>query len=192
MKDPQFSKNTKKRNNDQINTDIFVTDGSWGENVPWEFYLSEVYPPSILCTAVFCIVTYKKKVLLVNHIERGWEIPGGHLDSGEDLIQGIVREVLEETGAIAEKPIYFGYKRISPLDPIPHATNLGKYYPYPHSFIPYYYCEVSEILNINLSKDIESMGIFAWKDAMKILSPIQKNAKIIQFLIDTKKIEVYE
>ena len=37
-------------------------------------------------------------VVFVRHPERGWEIPGGHLNSGESPEQALIREVLEETG----------------------------------------------------------------------------------------------
>ena len=37
-------------------------------------------------------------VVFVKHPERGWEIPGGHLKSGEDPDAALIREVMEETG----------------------------------------------------------------------------------------------
>jgi 8-oxo-dGTP diphosphatase len=37
-------------------------------------------------------------ILLVRHAERGWEIPGGYVNTGEDLITAVQREVKEETG----------------------------------------------------------------------------------------------
>ena len=37
-------------------------------------------------------------ILLVRHPERGWEIPGGYVKIGEDLIAALIREVREETG----------------------------------------------------------------------------------------------
>ena len=37
------------------------------------------------------------KVLLLRN-ERGWDLPGGHIKEGEDIISGLKREVFEETG----------------------------------------------------------------------------------------------
>ena len=37
-------------------------------------------------------------VLFVEHPERGWEIPGGHMESGESPEQALHRELQEETG----------------------------------------------------------------------------------------------
>ncbi|WP_028857143.1 NUDIX hydrolase [Psychrilyobacter atlanticus] len=47
------------------------------------------------------IITYENgKLLLVKHKEREtWEIPGGHHETGETLIETAKRELFEETGA---------------------------------------------------------------------------------------------
>lgn len=37
-------------------------------------------------------------VLFVEHPERGWEIPGGHVEPGEHPEEALHRELLEETG----------------------------------------------------------------------------------------------
>ncbi len=38
------------------------------------------------------------RVLLVKTERRGWECPGGQVESGEDLAEALVREAREETG----------------------------------------------------------------------------------------------
>jgi 8-oxo-dGTP pyrophosphatase MutT (NUDIX family) len=38
--------------------------------------------------------------LMVRHIERGWELPGGWVEDGEDCEMAALREVYEETGLL--------------------------------------------------------------------------------------------
>ncbi len=48
---------------------------------------------------VGCLIRNRAgEVLLIRHPRRGWEIPQGRVEEGEDLIRAAHREVLEETG----------------------------------------------------------------------------------------------
>lgn len=38
------------------------------------------------------------RVLLIESPLRGWEVPGGQIEEGEDIIAGLKREVFEESG----------------------------------------------------------------------------------------------
>ena len=40
--------------------------------------------------------------MFVRHPERGWEIPGGHLNAEETPEDALIREVHEETGLVVE------------------------------------------------------------------------------------------
>ena len=40
----------------------------------------------------------ENRVLLIKHPHRGWEVPQGHVEHGEDLLAATCREVLEESG----------------------------------------------------------------------------------------------
>lgn len=50
-------------------------------------------------SAVFLVAFHNDKVLSIKN-ERGWDIPGGHLEGDEDSLTGLKREVLEEAGAL--------------------------------------------------------------------------------------------
>lgn len=55
------------------------------------------------------------QVLMIRSPERGWEVPGGRVEEGEDLIQALVREIREESGVEAEIGALVGiYSRITP------------------------------------------------------------------------------
>lgn len=56
-----------------------------------------VFPTHIVAAGAL-VTNEKDEVLLVKNPHRGWEFPGGQVENGEDLIEGITREVFEESG----------------------------------------------------------------------------------------------
>lgn len=56
---------------------------------------------ALVCSAV--VRDTEQRVLLTRRADNGkWCLPGGHLESGESVTEGIVREVKEETGLDVE------------------------------------------------------------------------------------------
>jgi len=43
-----------------------------------------------------------RSVLMVNNEGSGWTLPGGAVEKGETLLEGLIREVYEETGLTVE------------------------------------------------------------------------------------------
>lgn len=54
--------------------------------------------PTHIAAAGALVTNERNEVLLVKNPHRGWEFPGGQIENGEDLIEGITREVKEESG----------------------------------------------------------------------------------------------
>ena len=55
-------------------------------------------------TRVVCVSRYKDKFIFsYNKKRKGWEIPGGHIEEGENFIDAAKREMYEETGATKVK-----------------------------------------------------------------------------------------
>lgn len=48
------------------------------------------------------VINDSEEVLLVRSPNRGWEYPGGMVESGESLSEALIREIKEETGFDAE------------------------------------------------------------------------------------------
>lgn len=74
---------------------------------------SENFPPSFYRVSVKGLVVKDGKVLLLKEapsLGGMWELPGGGLDFGEDIHEGLRREIEEEMGIkvtkIAERPLY--------------------------------------------------------------------------------------
>ena len=61
------------------------------------------------------VMNDKDEVLLINSPNRGWEYPGGMVESGETLSEALIREIKEETGVDAEITGFIGIcKNIRP------------------------------------------------------------------------------
>lgn len=60
------------------------------------------------------LVYKENKVLLIKSKRRGWEFPGGVIEQGESILEGLKREILEESGIVAEPISFVGvYQNLS-------------------------------------------------------------------------------
>ncbi|MCE4957973.1 NUDIX domain-containing protein [Macrococcoides caseolyticum] len=57
---------------------------------------------------VLMITTYQGQYVLTKHKIRGYEFPGGKVEPNETTIEGMHRELMEETGGIAKAYRYIG------------------------------------------------------------------------------------
>ena len=80
------------------------------------------------------------QLLLVKHSKRGWEIPGGHVDTDESYDAAMRRELYEETQMYAQQLCILGYLKKTALEKEPVNCK----YPYPLSYCIFYASTISE------------------------------------------------
>lgn len=68
---------------------------------------------------VLIVAVYQGKLLFTCHSTRGWELPGGKIETGETPVEAAVRETWEETGAIIRNVKQIGEYRVSGQDTNP-------------------------------------------------------------------------
>ena len=61
-----------------------------------------------------CLITRGDEILLQNRVKKDWKgytLPGGHIEPGESFVDGVVREMKEETGLDIKNPKLCGIKQ---------------------------------------------------------------------------------
>ncbi len=122
-----------------------------------ETFLSEDVVDASLVTAVFGFVFKEDKML---HVElskksRGeivLDIPGGHVEKGEDLQSACIREVFEETGVLVDTRKQIAFIKISVLEEKPKDYK----YPYPYTYMVFYLCNL--VKEEDFTPTSESLG----------------------------------
>lgn len=69
----------------------------WNDHTQVEFIVGGTH--ALPVTAVSCVTTIATGEIVLAKPVRGFDVPGGHLEEGEDEITALIREVSEEVGA---------------------------------------------------------------------------------------------
>lgn len=77
--------------------------------------MTDEWPPEANVSAAHCLAFSGDRLVLARHVDRGWTIPGGHVEAGESVIDAMRREALEEAGVSVGTPTLFAVERIERL-----------------------------------------------------------------------------
>jgi len=123
-------------------------------------------------TSVFSFIINKKSntIILLKHADktRGYDIPGGHVEEGESIVEALHREVMEETGAIIKNERMIGIQLIAKDKP-------EKLYPDLISHQVFFVAELDSLTNNEL--EVDSLGIIEI-DIQQYHNTINSNSNI--------------
>jgi 8-oxo-dGTP pyrophosphatase MutT (NUDIX family) len=125
--------------------------------------LSKVLPDQELITCSFVLAFQGNALLLTNLHERGWDIPGGHIEPGEKPIDAMERELYEETGALVESPQVLGYELIRLYNKPENYK-----YPYPDSYMVFYCAKIIKLDDFQATNETKGRVFFRPEDAYTI------------------------
>jgi 8-oxo-dGTP diphosphatase len=98
-------------------------------------------PPGSLTTSAFVLAFDRQRLLMTKIADRGWDLPGGHIEPGESPETAVRREALEETGCVLGEVRLLGYQHLSVLCAAPPNYR----YPWPDSYQLFYVAQVAAV-----------------------------------------------
>ncbi len=125
--------------------------------------LDDRLPPRPLITSALALIFHEGKFLMTNLRQRGWDIPGGHIDPGETPAETVRREVLEEAAVTLETVCPLGYQQIRLLGDVPD----GYRYPHPDSYQLFYIGHIAQILPFAPTAEATARHFFTLEAARK-------------------------
>lgn len=118
--------------------------------------LSSDLPPTDLITTAFVFAFDGDRLLLTHLKDRGWDLPGGHIEQGETPEQAARREVFEETGARLNQLTCFAHVHMHIDAPKPNDNK----YPYPDSYMIFYWALVDTLEPFTETPEADNRELF--------------------------------
>jgi 8-oxo-dGTP diphosphatase len=155
------------------------------QNIPWlpkpnesHVVLASLLPPLELVNTALALAFVGDRLLMTNLTERGWDIPGGHVEPGEHPDETVRREVYEETAATLESLHLLGYQRLRLLGPEPPSYR----YPYPVSYQTFYWARVKSLDAFLPTQEAQGRDLFS-PAAARTLAWVQHNTDLYEFAL---------
>ena len=140
-----------------------------------QMILSSQLPLRELVNAALVLAFEGEQLLMTELVKRGWDIPGGHVEQGEQLEETARREIREETGALLGPLHLLGYQRLRLL-----GTKLDGYrYPYPESYQIFYHAQIIALPDFLPTEETRGRALFAPPEARQ-LAWVQNNLPLYE------------
>ena len=124
--------------------------------------LTDESPPDDHVSAVHCLAFAGDRLVLARHVERGWTIPGGHVEPGETVLEAMRREALEEAGVVVGIPTLLAVERIERLSGPPSTA---RRYPEPAFQLFYVAPVVGELVAPSTLEECTESRLFSPEEA---------------------------
>lgn len=126
--------------------------------------VSDEMPSPNLVTCSFVLAFQGDRLLLAHLNDRGWDIPGGHIERGESPEEAARRELYEETGARVGPLDILGYEEIRLFGDKPD----GYKYPFPVSCMVFYCAAITSMEAYGSNRESAGRALFDPEQAGKI------------------------
>lgn len=103
----------------------------------------------------------ESEILLVRHKKRGWEVPGGHIESGELFEDAMRRELYEESQMTCSTFVQLGYLKKNAMEKKP----AGCTYPHPLSYCLFYTGLINKVDDFKGDENIKEARFFSLPEA---------------------------
>lgn len=144
-----------------------------------QMMLASQLPPTQFITTAFALAFSEDRLLMTHLKRRGWDIPGGHIESGEQPEETVRREVMEETGALLAELHLLGYQHLRLLGPRPETYR----YPYPDSYQIFYWAHIQSLQDFLPTTETEGYALFVPTEA-RMLAWVQRHQELYQAALE--------
>ncbi|MCR2802779.1 NUDIX domain-containing protein [Paenibacillus soyae] len=126
--------------------------------------ITDQVPEREAVSCAFVLAFQEDAIVLTELHDRGWDIPGGHVEPGESVEDAARRELYEETGAHVGALEQLGYMKIELFGERPS----GYSYPFPNSYMVFYWGKVTKVDEVQVNKEVRGRGMFRPEQAIQV------------------------
>ena len=127
----------------------------------YHLVLDNILPPQSLITAALALIFDGNRFLMTYLNDRGWDIPGGHLEPGESPEMAVRREIYEETAAHVRDLSLFAHEEFIIYGSVPVQYK----YPYPTSYQVFYLGFVASLDPFVANRETRARKLLSPKEA---------------------------